>query len=194
MVFPMRHRGSVSSLGRTCRAVARFIAARPPAPLALAFLSTGFIIVATAVGAQVASAGEGKSAQALPYAFAKRGCTQEDAPALEIYLTQTKFGGVGDPSPPYLHIEISSSPTEAIGPISLDLVPLRRDPTKPGRIARANLMERGRAPTWLSGTIALDAVAPGQPLFGRYDFVTPAGKRLNGNFRAEYSNRAPTCG
>src|SRR4051812_15926247 len=118
----MRLNESVSSTLRACLAVLGFTARRPPMRFACALLSTAFLILTMTANAQAAPAGENKLEQAFPHAFAKRGCTQEDAPALEIYLTKTALNGAGEPSPPYIRVEISSSPTEVIGPASMSLI------------------------------------------------------------------------
>src|SRR5690348_18443649 len=64
---------------------------------------------------------------ALLYVIAKRGCTQEDAPALEIYFSRTRYSGVGDPKPPYLRFEISSSSIDPLKPGTLVLSGLQRE-------------------------------------------------------------------
>jgi hypothetical protein len=158
-----------------------------------AILSAGLVILPTAGWVQAASSGEKKLEQTLHYALAMRGCTQEDAPALEIYLTETPFDGVGDPSPPYIRIEVSSSPKETIAPTSLTLIQMRRDPTRPGRIARAELVGAGHDSVWLSGTITLKEVSAGGDVSGRYDLTTPAG-RLDRSFIAKLSKRTSLCG
>jgi hypothetical protein len=132
--------------------------------------------------------------RAFPYAFAKGGCTQEDAPALEIYLTKARFTGTGDPSPPYIRVEISSFPGEIIAPVSLSLIQMRRDPRRSGRIARAELVESIRNPLWLSGTITLHEAVPGRQVSGHYNFTAPAGGQLDSSFIAEYSNQTAACG
>jgi len=165
---------------------------RSPAWPAGALLGT--VVLATAAWGQAASSGGQKLEQTFLHASAMRGCTQEDAPALEIYLTRSPFAGTGDPSPPYIHIEISSSPQETIAPITLTLIQMRRDPTKPGRVARAELVEAERSRVWLSGTLTLIEAAPGRKVSGHYDVTTPAGKRLESGFSADYSTRSAVCG
>ena len=128
------------------------------------------------------------------YVVAMRGCTQEDAPALEIYLTRAPFDGSGEPPEPYIRVEISSSPTETITRGTFKLSPLRRDPDAAGRVARAQLVERGHDPIWLTGTIVLSNVAPGQRVSGRLKGKTSSGKNLLGDFTAEYSKRTSVCG
>jgi hypothetical protein len=160
---------------------------------AFALLRTGSVILSILAGAQCATADDANLEQTFPHVFATRGCTQEDAPALEIYFTQTPFSGSGEPAPPYIRVEISSSPSEIIETVSLQLIQMRRDPTKPGRIARAEFAEAGRAQIWLSGTIALNEAAPGRQVSGQYDFATPAGRR-SGSFSAEYPKGGAVCG
>lgn len=194
MASQMRFRKIASSDLRACLAVLGFTVPRPPMRFACALLSTCFVIFTVAACAQAAPSGDKKLAEDFPHAFAMRGCTQEDAPALEIYFTQTPFTGAGDPSPPYIHVEISSSPSETIAPVTLELIQMRRDPTRPGRIVRAELVEPGHDPIWLSGTILLNEAVPGRHVSGHYDVTTPVGRRLNSSFIAEYSKRTAVCG
>jgi hypothetical protein len=194
MAFLMRRKESASSALRVCLAALGFTHSRPPARLAFALLSTGFVILTIMACAQAAPAGDNKLEQNFSYAFAMRGCTQEDAPALEIYLTQTPFTGVGDPSPPYIRVEISSTPDETIEPASLQLIQMRRDQTKKGRVVRAELAASQRDHIWLSGTLTLSEAVPGGRVSGRYDFTTPTGRHLNSSFSAEYSKRPAVCG
>jgi hypothetical protein len=157
-------------------------------------LRTGFVILTIAACVQAAPAGAETLDQTLTHVFATRGCTQEDAPALEIYLTQSPFAGAGEPAPPYIRIEISSHPDETIHSVSLTLIQMRRDPAKSGRIARAELVEPGKDRVWLSGTIMLNEAAPGQQVSGQYDFTTPTGLALNRSFKTDYSKRNAVCG
>lgn len=123
-----------------------------------------------------------------------RGCTQEDAPALEIYLTHDAYNGEGEPSPPYVHIEISSSANEElISPVSLRLIGGRRDPAKPGRIARAQLVEKEQQPVWLSGTVSLTALRR-EWVEGHFEIDMPASKPWRKHFKAAYRNQASMCG
>jgi hypothetical protein len=157
-------------------------------------MKTGLAALAIAACAQPAPAGAEPLNQTFPYVFAMRGCTQEDAPALEIYLTQTPFAGTGEPAPPYIRIEISSPPGETIQSLSFELTPLRRDPARPGRLARAELVQPGRDRGWLAGTVTLTEAAPGRPVSGRFDFATPAGLTVSRSFKADYPKRSVVCG
>jgi len=156
--------------------------------------SMGLSLLASAACAQAAPPPDGSLEHSFPHAFAMRGCTQEDAPALEIYFTQTPFAGVGDPSPSYIRVEISSSPAERMEPASYSLTPVRRDPTKPGRVVRAELVESPHTSKWLTGTLTLTEVKPGQRVSGHYAFTTQEGRRLDSSFTAEFSNRSAVCG
>lgn len=135
-----------------------------------------------------------QAAQPFPHAYATRGCTQEDAPALEIYLTKTPYAGDGEPAAPYLRIEISSSPQEEITPSSLELIQLRRNPAKRGRIARAQLVEPDREPVWLSGVIELKEAIPGARVAGRYDVTASSRRHWIGTFTTMYTKRSAVCG
>jgi hypothetical protein len=123
-----------------------------------------------------------------------RGCTQEDAPALEIYFTEAPFKGDGTPAPPYLRIEIASRANETIASLSTELTPLRRDPGKQGRIVRAELTEAVQKPIWLSGKIELKEAVPGGSVSGHFDFTSVAGAVFSRSFSAPYSNRPVVCG
>src|SRR5690348_14649052 len=80
--------------------------------LANALLSVALIGFTSVACAQQATPTRGAQVeQSFPHAFARRGCTQEDAPALEIFLTKVPFSGIGDPPPSYIRVELSSSPT-----------------------------------------------------------------------------------
>lgn len=132
--------------------------------------------------------------QGFPYAVARRGCTQEDAPALELILTKAPFDGVGDPAPSYIRVEISSSPGERIGSSTFELIQARRDPNRTARIVRAELVEAARAPVWMSGTVVLTEAVPGERVSGRYAFTAPGRPRFDSSFTATYSAKAVTCG
>ena len=189
----MSFKSGVSNALRSWPAAVGFTASWSQVRLGTALRNIGLVVL-TITSTQAAAEDDRKLGKNFPFAFAMRGCTQEDAPALEIYLTRASFNGEGTPSLPYLRIEIASPPSETIGPLSLQLIPLRRDPTKSGRIARAELVESGHKSTWLSGTIALDEAVPGSRVSGRYDLTLPAGGTLSQSFTAEYSKRPTFCG
>jgi hypothetical protein len=130
----------------------------------------------------------------LSHVFVQRSCTQEDAPALEIYLTHDAYSGEGEPSPPYLRLEISSPANEVLDtPVSVRLLMGRRDPAKPGRIARAQLVEKGQPPVWLSGTVSLTTLRQDW-VEGQFEVDMPAGKPWRTRFKAAYRKQASVCG
>ncbi len=94
------------------------------------------------------------ASDAFPFATATRGCTQEDAPALEIYLTHAAYDGAQEPSPPYLRIEIASTPAEPLRRAPMTLVPLRREAFS-APIVRAEYVGLKREHAWLAGTVTL---------------------------------------
>jgi len=141
----------------------------------------------------LASAGE-QPATLFTHAFASRGCTQEDAPALEIYLTQSPSSAPREPQRPYIRFEISAGSGDVIARGTYTLSRLRRDPGSAGRIVRAELSEVGAQPIWLSGSLTLDRAAPAKQTAGRYDLTAPDGRQFRGDFSAEYSNAPATCG
>jgi hypothetical protein len=167
---------------------------RPANALIRAGLVALTIALTIAACVQTAPAGAETLDETLTHVFATRGCTQEDAPALEIYLTQNPFAGAGEPAQPYIRIEISSPVDETIRSVSLELIQMRRDPAKPGRIARAELVEPSKDRVWLSGNIMLNEAAPGLQVSGQYDFTTPAGLTLKRSFTTNYSKRNVVCG
>jgi len=130
----------------------------------------------------------------LTHVLAMRGCTQEDAPALEIYLTRAAYAGKGDPAAPYLRFEVASAASETLPAMTVSLVPLNRDTRLPGRIARGQLVETGTTPLWLSGTLSLTTAVPGKTAAGSYDVRTADGRRLHGSFSAAYSAKPTVCG
>lgn len=127
-----------------------------------------------------------------PYAFAMRGCTQEDAPALELYLVSTPPAGE-TPAPPFIRIEVSSRPSETFAAETFALVPLRRDPAHSGRIVRGELRTDERTQQWLSGTLTFIPAASGQ-VAGFYDFSLPPNRRFAGEFKAPIVRTDAVCG
>jgi len=146
---------------------------------------------ATETHPQVKDKMDGK---ALAYVLAKRGCTQEDAPALEIYFSRTKFNGTGEPEPPYLRFEISSSSRDPVTPGTYVLSGLRKEPGKARRIVRGEFVEMGYGGIWVNGTIVLDEVSPSREVKGRYDVTSPSGLHLSKSFLTEYLSGAAMCG
>ena len=130
---------------------------------------------------------------AFPNAVALAGETQEDAPAVEIYLTPAPWAGPAPPARPYLHIEIARGAWVGRLGTDLELVPLSRhglDPSRP--IVRAEIALPGAQPAWLTGRIRLTAVEPGVRAEGSYAFVGPGGRCWTGTFKASWM--APRSG
>jgi hypothetical protein len=134
------------------------------------------------------------------HAVARRGCTQEDAPALEVYLGRTRHEGAGEPAAPYLRLEAEWGVWERAGAggRALELLPLaRRDADRRKPIVRAALHEAGSTgePAWLRGTVRLRRVRVGRGVEGSYDLVTPGdGRRLAGTFTAPWVAARGGCG
>jgi hypothetical protein len=135
------------------------------------------------------------AADFFPYAAAGPGCTQEDAPALEIYLTPQPFGGPQVPAPPLIRIEVAwgdwtgpSGPEIPVSPLSRR----GRDPRQP--LARAELEQPSTAPVWLGGTIRLMAVESGRRVAGTYALSAPDGRAWSDGFEAHWLDRQPICG
>jgi hypothetical protein len=166
-------------------------------PLQRAFcaaLSAGFFLLTIASCAQAASTGKKTLELNFPHAYTMRGCTQEDAPALEIYVTQSPYTGAGDPSAPYIRFEISSPVRETLPSATFELGPLHRDPAKPGRIVRGEFVDSKESSGWLSGKLKLEHFVPDKQLSGHYDVTLPDGRRLQRSFVAVYLSRTATCG
>lgn len=136
------------------------------------------------------------SQHAFPYAFARRGCTQEDAPAIEIYLTRVRYAGGGEPATPFIRIEIASGDLARVVDTTISLVPLSRHGIdRNQRIARAELNQSKSRTVWLKGSLRLARVEPGKGVDGRYDIVDPSGRVWRGEVRANWrESSSPGCG
>jgi hypothetical protein len=157
-------------------------------------MSTGLAAILVAPVAHAPASDTDETRPSFRQATAMRGCTQEDAPALELYFADVPFEGAGNPAPPYMRFEIGSSPGETIAASSLGLTGLRRGAGGVTRLVRAELFDSMTAHTWLSGTLALQEVRPGQDVAGRYDVRAPGGRHLAGSFVAKYVPRTALCG
>lgn len=163
--------------------------------MCVSFMLTFLMVASPCVSdAQEPSEKAKMNERALVYVLAKRGCTQEDAPALEIYFSRTKYNGGGEPKPPYLRFEISSSSRDPVMPGTHFLSGLQREPEKVERIVRGEFVETGHNGVWLKGTIVLDEVVPGGKVRGRYDVTGPGGLHLRNSFRTEYLGGPAMCG
>lgn len=120
-------------------------------------------------------------------ALAVRGSTQEDAPALELYLTQEAYDGHGEPSKPYLHIEVAWGDWDRLVGKDLELIPLSRhngDAQK--HVVRAELGRERSEPVWLTGTLRLKDVEVDRLVEGSYSFVDPDAHQWVGTFKARW--------
>jgi hypothetical protein len=129
------------------------------------------------------------------YAAVMRGCTQEDAPALEIYLGHPPSNEQALPSRPYLYIEIAWSDWDALIERDLNAAPLSRhdaDPQQP--LMRAALFGEKGAPMWLRGSLRLQRVSVEQKVAARFHFAEPGGKIWSGEFEARWLPSAGGCG
>jgi hypothetical protein len=127
-------------------------------------------------------------------ATARRGCSQEDAPALEIYLTRERFETRGEPDPPYLRFEIAGRDHTALIGQSIELAGLSRvgrDAAQP--LARAEFNDRSPTHQWLRGTVRLERVEVDRPVEGAYD-VEGDGEKWAGTFSARWIAGTGGCG
>jgi hypothetical protein len=135
------------------------------------------------------------AAERFAYAAAGRGCTQEDAPALEIYLTSQPFSGADLPAPPLIRIEVAWDDWMRLREREISMSPLSGgslDPQQP--LARAELEQPSTSPVWLGGTIRLMAVEPDRRVAGSYALSTPDGRAWLDGFEARWLDRRPVCG
>jgi hypothetical protein len=127
------------------------------------------------------------------FAVARRGCTQEDAPAIEIFLSKSKYLGSNDPPAPYIRIEVSSTSVETISDVTVHLVSLSRESGSVGRIARAELVDDEGRHQWLSGLLRIASLEPNEHVAGRYDFESRLGP-IRGSFRGSIVRHQAICG
>ncbi len=121
-----------------------------------------------------------------PIATATAGCSQEDAPALILRLP--------DPGGATIEIEVAGMPQASDRPRTIPLSPLRRAGPRAPDFARAALTPPGGGTSWLSGTITIDRVRPGEGVSGRYDFRAPGGRVIAGPLRATWVPGEARCG
>ena len=129
------------------------------------------------------------------HAVARRGCTQEDLPAVEIFLSHARWDGSAatEPPAPYLRLEVAWGAWSRAGGRPLALIPLRRH-------AEDSLVVRGAwhvtttTPVWLQGTVTLREVSVGHRVVGEYDVREPGGTRRVGRFTAAWVDARGGCG
>lgn len=153
------------------------------------------IITSAAWGALVAVPAiggcAGTASPAFAHSIAGNGCTQEDIPGLEIFLTSAEWRGEPPAPAPYIRIEVARP--RAGAPIDIELSPLKRDP-KQRTLARAAL-HRDKAPTvWLSGSLHLQQDPATRSVEGSYSFCTEDRTCFSGTIAAPWRPGAARCG
>jgi hypothetical protein len=129
------------------------------------------------------------------HAVAMPGCTQEDARALEIYLTPQPFGGDLPAPQPNVRIEVEWSVWSSLLGRPLVLVPLSRAGLDRAALrVRASMQSSTGALHWLSGSLTLTAVDVGRRVDATYDFVGGNGSRWRGTITAQWMQSDRPCG
>ena len=119
-------------------------------------------------------------------AVAGPGCTQEDYAAMIVRLSQPSVGA-GE-----VTIEVAG---ELKAPFRLVLSPLRRDVTRLNQpFARAALATAAGETVWLSGSLRVRRMVRGEVVEGSYDFRTPDGQVMRGDFAAPWQAGGGECG
>jgi hypothetical protein len=150
---------------------------------------------AMAIAALAAAAPTTGDPAAFPHGLARRGCTQEDIPALEVYLTRESFDGKHEPRKPYLHIEMAWGEFSKLVGRDLDLIPLKREESHRALpLVRAELAGAQGSPVWLSGQLRLTRVEVDKAVEGSYRFVAPDKTTVKGEFKARWGGTGRPCG
>ena len=139
--------------------------------------------------------GDALSTTKYTYALASRGCMQEDARALEVYLTQEPYSGEAFPPVPYIRIEVEWSDWKNLIGKDLKLAQLSRhrpDPQTPTVRAELNLERQQRV--WLRGTLCLKKVEVNKQVEGSYEFAEPNYLKWTGMFKAQWGKDRLPCG
>jgi hypothetical protein len=152
-------------------------------------------IVATSLVAWLGMTALAAQPPPFPQAAVRLGCTQEDTPAIEIYLTTERFAGRGAPSAPFIRLEIAGREFGALTGKAIALSPLRRevfDPAVP--LARAAYKTNAALSEWLRGTVTLQRAGAGRPVEGTYALSGRERRSWTGTFRAVWLPGGGTCG
>lgn len=139
--------------------------------------------------------GDALSTTKYTYALASRGCMQEDARALEVYLTQEPYSGEAFTPMPYIRIEVEWSDWKNLIGKDLKLAQLSRhrpDPQTPTVRAELNLNRQERV--WLRGTLRLKKVEVNRQVEGSYEFAGPNNLKWTGMFKAQWGKDRLPCG
>ncbi len=132
------------------------------------------------------------SATEYTYALASRGCMQNDARALEVYLTQEPYSGKAPPRP-YIRMEIEWSDWKNVVGKDLKLV-YRRGPDTQTPTVRAELNLERQERIWLRGTLRLNKVEVNKQVEGSYEFTGPNNLKWTGTFKAQWGRDGLDCG
>jgi hypothetical protein len=156
-------------------------------------MKTRFILLTFALGLGLFR--DVRSATEYTYALAFRGCMQEDARALEVYLTQKPYSGEASAPTPLFRIEIKWSNWENVVGKDLKLVQVsQRGPDPQLPTARAALYFEGQNPVWLRGALRLKKVEVNKQVEGSYEFAGPNNFKWTGMFKAQWGKNRPPCG
>jgi hypothetical protein len=111
---------------------------------------------------------------------------QNDAPALEVYLTQEPYSGEAAAPMPYIRIEIEWSDWENVVGKDLKLAQLsQREPHMP--TVRAEFNPERQERVWLMGALRLKKVEVNNQVEGSYEFTGPNNLKWTGAFKALWS-------
>ncbi len=124
-------------------------------------------------------------------AIAANGCTQEDIPGMEIFLSETGATNRQPDGKPYIRIEVARA--RAGNPVDVKLSALYPDPAQP-TLARATLHDGKGDWKWLSGSLKLRQTIPAGPVVGSYSFCAPDQRCFSGNFSATWRPGMARCG
>jgi hypothetical protein len=153
------------------------------------------IVSSATWGALVALPAVASCADSSPLTFAHsiagNGCTQEDIPGVEIFLTADAWSGQAPAPVPYIRIEVARP--HAGAPIDIEMSPLKRDLAK-ATLARAAL-HRDKSPTvWLTGILHFQQDSASRSVAGSYSFCADDRTCFSGSFAAPWRPGPTRCG
>jgi hypothetical protein len=154
-------------------------------------MKTRFILLTFALG--LGLFGDVRSATEYTYALASQGCMENDARALEVYLTQEPYRGDAFPPTPYIRIEVEWSNWENLIGKDLKLAQSSRGRLQTPTV-RATLNLERQERVWLLGTLRLKKVEVNQQVEGYYEFAGPNNLKWTGMFKAQWGKDRPPCG
>jgi hypothetical protein len=120
---------------------------------------------------------------------------QEDARALEVYLTQKPYSGEASAPTPLIRVEIKWGNWENVVGKDLKLVQVsQRGPDPQLPTVRAALYLEGQNPVWLRGALRLKKVEVNKQVEGSYEFAGPNNLKWTGMFKAQWGKDRLPCG